>query len=695
MNQIQLTGLDCASCASKIQKHANKLPNVTKCQVNFATQKISYELTSPDFDLAFKNELALLLADIEPDVQIIEETDKPQETSKTTLEWLNSQLIRIIIALVLITLQLFINPTYQLPLLILAFIIIGYDIVLKALKNILQGAVFDENFLMSIATIGAFAIGQHTEAVGVMLFYQIGEYFQDLAVDHSRNSIKALLAIKATYANLKTAEGIQQVAPETVQIDQQVLIKPGEKVPLDGIITEGKSFVDTAALTGESVPRTYQVGDELLSGSINQSAVLTIRVTKAYADSTVAKILELVENASEQKAPTENFITKFAKVYTPIVVLAAVLLAVLPPLIFGGGWYQWLYRALIFLVISCPCALVISIPLGFFAGIGSASKNGILIKGSNYLEALNNVKTVVFDKTGTLTKGDFEVVAIHANTQSSESLLQLAASLEQSSTHPIAQSILKKNQLPLLTDLSNIQEIAGNGISADYQNKVLRAGKASWLESLAIQTTTPKEIGTAVHLSLETDYLGYIIIADQLKADAKMAIQQLNSDHMNTVMLTGDNQTIANAIAEQLAIHEVHSDLLPQDKVDQISRLITDNPNEKVAFVGDGINDTPVLARADIGFAMGALGSDAAVEAADVVLMSDEPAKISTAIQIAKTTHRIVWQNIIFALGIKAIFLILGAFGIATMWEAVFADVGVTLIAVLNALRILKIKKMQ
>lgn len=693
MTQIQLAGIDCAACATKIETNVQKLPQVQDCAVNFATQKLSYELTGDQAATAFELALQQLLTTIEPDVTIQKSLPAAGQTPPKKFKF-NLDLVRIIISGLLL-LGSYVLPLSQpllISLLLVAFILIGYDIIWTAVRNILHGQWFDENFLMTVATIGAFGIGEYAEVVGVMLFYQVGEYFQSLAINRSQDSIASLVAIKPTFANLQTSQGLQQVAPEAVPVGATILIKPGEKVPLDGTVIAGSSFVDTAAVTGESVPRSFNVGDTLLSGSINQSGLLTLQVTKPYANSTVAKILDLVENASSQKAPTENFITRFAKIYTPIVVGFAVLLAVVPPLFLGQPFSDWLYRALIFLVISCPCALVISIPLGFFAGIGTASKNGILVKGSNYLEALNDVRTVVFDKTGTLTQGSFTVTAIHAVDHQPEHLLALAALAEQHSTHPIAQSIIAANQAPLNQTLSAVTEVAGHGVSATLDGQSLKVGKASWLKEQGLTPLTPTEVGTAVHIAYGTDYLGYLVISDQLKKDAATAIAQLKKVGIRqTMMLTGDNDAIAKQVSQSLGIDHYQSELLPQDKVATLASL-TDNraQNGKVAFVGDGINDTPVLARADVGVAMGGLGSDAAIEAADIVLMSDEPTKLATAIDIARFTRKIVWQNIAFALIVKAIFLLLGAFGIATMWEAVFADVGVTLIAILNALRIMR-----
>ena len=692
MAQLQLTGIDCAACATKIEKNVNKMANVKSCSVNFTTQKLNYELTGQEAVTEFEQQLATLLPTIEPDVGIQQSPTPEPSPAKHAI---NYDLIRILISALGLAISYLVplSAPAKTTLLLAAFVVIGYDIVWTAIKNILHGEWFDEHFLMSIATIGAFGIGQYAEAVGVMLFYQVGEYFQSLAVNHSRRSIANLVAIKPTIANRLAADGTTEVVvPEAIQVGEHIVVKPGEKVPLDGVITTGDSYVDTSAITGESVPRAFHSGDELLSGTINQSGLLTLEVTKPYADSTVAKILDLVENASSQKAPTENFITRFAKVYTPIVVGIAAIMAIVPPLLFGAPFGDWLYRALIFLVISCPCALVISIPLGFFAGIGTASKNGILVKGSNYLEALNDVQTVVFDKTGTLTQGSFSVTTVHSVDQQPDELLALAALVEQHSTHPIGQSILAANQTPLTKTLSDVQETAGHGISGQLNGQLLQAGKASWLQASGIATLTPSEVGTSVHVAYNNRYLGYIVIADTVKPDAQTAVAQLKHAGIHqTIMLTGDNQPVAQQVSAVLGIDKYQSELLPQDKVAAVAKLTEDRAtNGKIVFVGDGINDTPVLARADVGVAMGGLGSDAAIEAADIVLMSDEPTKLATAISIAKYTRRIVWQNIIFALVVKGIFLLLGAFGIATMWEAVFADVGVTLIAILNALRILK-----
>lgn len=585
----------------------------------------------------------------------------------------------------------------ELAIFVAAYVIIGGDIVWRALRNIVRGRVFDENFLMAIATIGAFATQQYSEGVAVMLFYQIGELFQGIAVNRSRKSIKSLLDIRPDYANLKSGNDTIRVSPEEVEIGDMIIVRPGEKVPLDGKVVEGSSAMDTSALTGESVPREVEPGNEVLSGFINKNGVLTIEVTKDFGESTVSKILDLVQNASSKKAPTENFITKFARYYTPAVVIIALLLAVIPPLVLADASFSdWIYRALVFLVISCPCALVVSIPLGFFGGIGAASKNGILVKGSNYLEALNDVKYVVFDKTGTLTKGAFTVTGIHPEGGFTENeLLEYAAFAEIHSSHPIAVSVRTAygKDIPE-TAIKDYNEISGHGIRVLVNGKEVLAGNGKLMKAEDISFAQPNAAGTLVHVAVDRQYAGYLVISDEPKADSAEAIRGLKAIGIKrTVMLTGDAKPVAEAVGKQLGLDEVHAELLPQHKVEQIERLgRLKSPKEKIAFIGDGINDTPVLAQADVGIAMGGLGSDAAIEAADIVIMTDEPSKVGEAIHIAKRTRAIVWQNIFFAMGVKIVFLSLGAFGIATMWEAVFADVGVTLLAVLNAMRVMKVK---
>jgi len=586
--------------------------------------------------------------------------------------------------------------TYYFAIFGLSYLILGGEVVWQALKNISKGQIFDENFLMSVATIGAFAIGDFPEGVAVMLFYQIGEYFQDAAVQKSKKSITSLMDIRPDYANLKRGNEIEKVAPDTVKIGEIILIRPGEKVPLDGLVTDGDSMLDTSALTGESVPRSVKPGESVLAGCINQSGVLTVEVTREFGESTVSKIIDLVENASSKKAPSENFITTFSRYYTPVVVGLALLLAAIPPLFFGGVWTEWINRGLIFLVISCPCALVISIPLGFFGGIGAASKRGILIKGSNYLEALNSLDTVVFDKTGTLTKGVFEVRGLYpAGETTKEHLLEYAAKAESFSNHPIARSIMKAYGGEIEKEaLRDYEEISGHGIRVTSDESVILAGNDKLMKRENIDFQQNDDIGTKVYVAVNGIFTGAIVIADEIKADSRSAIARLKEAGVRkTVMLTGDNVQIAEAIANELGLSEVHAQLLPDQKVEQVEILDKSKPAKgKLAFVGDGINDAPVLARADIGIAMGGLGSDAAIEAADVVLMTDEPTKLVEAIAIARKTKRIVWQNIAFALGVKGIILLFGVFGIATMWEAVFADVGVSLIAILNAMRVLRTK---
>jgi Zn2+/Cd2+-exporting ATPase len=580
-----------------------------------------------------------------------------------------------------------------------AYLLVGYEVLLISIKNIARGEVFDENFLMSIATIGAFAIGEYPEGVAVMLFYQIGEFFQDAAVNNSRKSIKALMDIRPDYANLKIGDEIQKVSPEEVHIGSIIIIKPGEKVPLDGKVIEGNSMVDTTALTGESVPREIQAGDGILSGFINKNGLLTVEVSKEFSESTVSKILDLVENASSKKAKVESFITKFARYYTPVVVFIALGLAFIPPLLINGATFaDWIYRALIFLVISCPCALVVSIPLGFFGGIGGASHNGILIKGSNYLEALNNVDTVVFDKTGTLTKGVFKVTSIISNNGfGKEELLEYAAYAESYSTHPIASSILKAYGKEIVkNDIQNYDEISGHGIKVRIKDKEVLAGNTRLMDKEGIAYDNIDEIGSIVHIAIDKSYAGYIVISDELKNDANIAIEGLKKLGISKiVMLTGDLKAVGQKIGKELGLDEVYSELLPDQKVQKLEELEQQKkPKSKIIFVGDGINDAPVLARADIGIAMGGLGSDAAIEAADIVIMTDEPSKLISAIKIARRTRSIVWQNIVFAMVVKAIVLILGAGGLASMWEAVFADVGVAVIAILNATRVMNTKNL-
>lgn len=606
-------------------------------------------------------------------------------------------LSRIVLAILLfITAMLFTHSTIlKCTVLGMAYLIAGYDIIFKALKNIIKGQVFDENFLMGIATLGAIGIKEYPEAVMVMVLYQIGEYLQDKAVEKSQNSITELMDIRPDYANIEKDGDLIKISPYEVKIGDTIIVKTGEKIPLDGIIIDGSATLDTSALTGESRPREVKIGDEAISGCINTNGLLKIRVTKEYGQSTVSKILDLVENASSKKTKTENFITKFAKIYTPVVVLAALFLAILPPLIFGSNFSVWINRALTFLVISCPCALVISVPLGFFAGIGGASKCGILVKGSSYLELLSKPETIVFDKTGTLTQGCFKVVKIvQQEDTTKEELLELTAYAESYSNHPIALSIKKAYDKSIdKNKISEISEIAGNGVRAEINGCSILVGNENLLKNHNISYQKANETGTIVYTAKNSKFLGYIVISDRLKEDAQKAIIELKKLKLQTVMLTGDTEESGLAVAKELNIDKAYTQLLPIDKVDKIEDIIEQKTkNKSVIFVGDGINDAPVLTRADVGIAMGGLGSDAAIEAADVVIMDDKPTKVATAIKIAKQTLTIVKENIAFALGIKVLFLILGAFGFVTMWGAVFADVGVTLIAVLNSLRALKIK---
>ena len=613
-------------------------------------------------------------------------------------------LVRIIISLVLVVVfsQLPVEGYLRFGLFMIPYLIIGYDILKKAFKGIRNKQVFDENFLMAVATIGAILLGDYTEGTAVMLFYQIGELFQSYAVGRSRRNISELMDIRPDYANVENNGELEQVDPDEVAIGTIIIVQPGEKVPIDGVITEGTSTLNTSALTGESLPRSAKVGDEVISGCINMTGLLKIRTTKEFGESTVSKILELVENSSSRKSKSENFISKFAKYYTPAVCYGALALALLPPivlLIMGkpAMWGDWIYRALTFLVISCPCALVISIPLSFFAGIGGASNQGVLVKGSNYLETLAQTKYVVFDKTGTMTQGVFEVSGIHHNEMSDEKLLEYAALAECSSSHPISKSLQKAYGKPVDRNrVTDIEEISGNGVIAKVDGVSVAAGNAKLMNRLGIAYQECHHVGTVVHMAVDGRYAGHILISDIIKPHAKEAIAELKKAGISrTVMLTGDSKRVADQVAAELGIDEVYSELLPADKVTKVEELLDKKTaKEKLAFVGDGINDAPVLSRADIGIAMGALGSDAAIEAADIVLMDDDPLKISKAIKIACKCIRIVYENIYFAIGIKVLCLILGAIGIANMWMAIFADVGVMIIAVLNAIRALFVKKL-
>ena len=613
---------------------------------------------------------------------------------------MKKNLIQIIISAILFAIGLlvpFSNEWITKGIYIVAYLIVGLEIVIKAVKNIFKGEVFDEHFLMAVATIGAFAIGEFPEAVAVMLFYQIGELFQDYAVDKSKESITNLMDIRPDVAVVKRNGKLETVKPETVKIGEEIVVKPGEKIPLDGTIIDGSSMLDTSALTGESVPRSAKTGEKVLSGCINQSGVLTIKVEKEFGESTVSKILDLVENASNKKSKSENFITKFAKIYTPTVVGIAILLAIIPPfLLKWGSFSEWLERALTFLVVSCPCALVISIPLGFFGGIGGASRKGVLIKGSNYLELLSKTDIFVFDKTGTLTEGVFEVQKINPVDISEEEILKIAAYAESYSNHPISASIKKAYQKEINQKIiEKTEEISGKGIISQIENKTVVIGNNKIMQEKGIEYKECNDIGTILYVAINNKFEGSIVIADKIKEDAKQTIQGLKRNNVSkTVMLTGDKKEIAEKVAKQIEIDEVYTDLLPDQKVEKVEELMKQKTEKgKLAFVGDGINDAPVLAISDIGIAMGGLGSDAAIEAADIVIMNDKPSKILEAIKISTKTMKIVKQNIIFAISVKILVLILGACGIATMWEAVFADVGVSFIAILNSLRALGIKK--
>ena len=612
---------------------------------------------------------------------------------------MSKQLIKIIISLLLVVISLllkFDTELYSNILYVIAYIIVGYDIVLKAVRNIFKGKVFDENFLMTVATIGAFCIGEFPEAVAVMLFYQIGELFQSYAVDRSRKSVASLMDIKPDYANVYREDEIERVDPDEVNIGEIILVKPGEKIPLDGIVVDGESMLNTQALTGESVPRKVTVNDEVLSGCINNDGILKIKVSKEFEESTVSKILDLVENASSRKSKSENFISKFAKYYTPIVVIVSVALAVIPPLVIKEALFSdWLYRALSFLVVSCPCALVISIPLSFFGGIGAASKIGVLIKGSNYLEALASAEIVVCDKTGTLTEGVFKVQKIDAIGYSDDELLRYAAYAEGFSNHPISISLKQAYNKEINEKLvTETQEISGKGVLAKVDGKMVLVGNEKIMKEYNIKFQKSEETGTIVYVAINDEFAGTILIADKIKEDSYKAVKLFKNNNVKkVVMLTGDRDNISESVANELNLDEYHAELLPQDKVSWVEKLMTQKSSGgKLIFVGDGINDAPVLALSDIGVAMGGLGSDAAIEAADVVIMTDEPSKIANSVQISKKTMRIVKQNIVFAIAVKIGVLILSAFGVSTMWEAVFADVGVSVLAIVNALRVLRIK---
>ncbi|MCD6144332.1 heavy metal translocating P-type ATPase [Thermococcus sp.] len=686
--KLKLEGLDCASCAYEIEE-ALKKEGFEFALVNFPTKEVVIE---GDIEKAKE-----IIKRVEPGVKIIEKDEHDRNHDHDDLK---KMLYFIIPSLLLFIIGILLRYYYEMDnafvfgIFTMSYLLVGWKVLRNAVVNSVRGNVFDENFLITIATLGAFAIREYPEAVGVMLFYVVGEFFQDLAVNRSRRSIKSLLALKAEYASLKVGEKIVKVKPEELKVGDIIVIKPGERVPVDGIIIEGSSNVDTSALTGESVPRTVKEGEEILSGMVNLSGLLTVKVTKELKESTISRILELVENASARKAKTEKLITRFARYYTPAVVGLAALIALIPPLAFGEPFSDWLYRALVLLVISCPCALVLSIPLGYFGGIGKSAREGILVKGSNFLDALSKATIVAFDKTGTLTKGVFKVTKIETrNGFTEEEIIKFAALAEAHSNHPIAKAIKEAYGKEINeAEIKEHENIAGHGVKARIDGVEVMVGNDRLLHRFNIEHDTCRVKGTVAHVVINGKYAGYIIISDEIKEDAPIAVRDLKRLGVKRViMVTGDNREVAAEIAKQLGLDSFYAELLPEDKVKIIEELEKEKaPNDKVVFVGDGINDAPVLARADVGVAMGALGSDAAIETADVVIMDDKPAKLPTGIRVARKTQRIVWQNIVFALGVKLAFISLGILGEATMWEAVFADVGVALIAVFNAMRILR-----
>lgn len=727
--KLVLSGLNCANCASKIEAKVNKINGIKNASLNFSTTVLTVEIHEEREKNSIVNEIKLIVKKLEPHVKVIEKLDNKvidsnkakctssccsnskyenheeehhghtheiKENNNGFLGYVKDNLLLIIGAIVYVIALAYKSNENLLSFMLfgISYLIIGGEVILSAIKNILRGEIFDENFLMSIATIGAFFIGEYPEAVAVMLFYQIGEVFQGYAVNKSRKSISSLMDIRADYANVLRDGKEVKVSPEEVFIGESIIVKPGERVPLDGIILEGTSFIDTSALTGESVPREVTIGNEILSGSINNNGVLKVKVYKEFRESTVARILELVENASNKKAPTEKFITKFAKVYTPIVVAIAVLVAIIPPIIIKDATFsEWIYKALSILVVSCPCALVVSIPLGFFSGIGAASKKGILVKGGNYLEALKDSEVVVFDKTGSLTKGVFEVTEINAKNITKDELLEITAIGEIHSNHPIAVSIAKAYGKDINKDeIKDYKEISGHGIEVTIREDDVLLGNSKLMEMNNINYDNIDSIGTIVHVAINGEYKGNIVISDEIRENVKEALSELKDVGIKkTIMLTGDNKNVADKVAKDIGIDEVYSELLPGDKVSKIEDILSKkNSKGKVLFVGDGINDAPVLARADIGVAMGGIGSDAAIEAADVVLMKDKIEEISEAIRVSRRTNKILWQNIIFSLGVKVIVIFLVVLGLTNMWAAVFADVGVTLIAVLNSMRIIR-----
>ncbi len=718
-----IDGIDCPNCAAKIERKLNTLEKIKKVTVDFMGKKVivqSENLTQDELVEVIQTEVdkiedGVKVSNKKFDSHSHNHSHSHEHGHSHGEEDIDKIKKKLLIGGILFVFGIFIPETLAIPrfaIFLASYFIIGGDVLLSAVKNIMKGQVFDENFLMAIATIGAFAIGEYPEGVAVMLFYQLGELFQGIAVNNSRKSIAELMDIRPDYANIKTNDGIKKVKPEEIKISDIIVVKPGEKVALDGKIISGSSTFDTSALTGESLPREAKTGDDVLSGFINKTGLVEIKVTKLFSESTVSKILNLVENASSKKSKTENFITKFARYYTPAVVITALILAIFPPLLLPNATFtDWIYRALIFLVVSCPCALIISIPLGFFGGIGGASKHGILVKGANYLEALNDIESVVMDKTGTLTKGVFKVAEINIENNvkingfennktdlTQPLLLKYAAHIEKFSNHPIAQSIVYEYENSASKTDENIvkdfEEISGFGIKANINNHQILAGNYKLMNLEKIKFNERENLGTVVYIAFDKQYIGNILISDEIKEDSAKAVKGMKANGIKEiVMLTGDNKAIGKNIAEKLGIDKVFAELLPNEKVEKLEEIYkTKSEKGKIAFVGDGINDAPVLARADIGIAMGGVGSDAAIEAADVVIMNDEPSKIVTAMKIAKKTKTIVWQNIILAFAVKLIVLILGLFGDATMWEAVFADVGVALLAVLNATRVLKYK---
>ena len=694
-----LKGLDCPNCSAKIEKEVGELEGITSSTVNLMKQTLTITLDE-DMARSITPVIETIVHTHEPDVEVQEkdgvlsqEGEKDEEDTHRRILRLSAGAI-VYIAIMILHAMIPFSDTAYLAGFVAAYFILGYDVLWQALRNITHGQIFDEHFLMSISTIGAFGIGEYPEAVAVMLFYQIGEWFQDMAVDRSRRSISGLMDIRPDVAHIRQDGKEITVAPDTIAIGSTIIVHPGERIPLDGQVTNGSSLLDTRALTGESVPRRVHSGDTALSGCIAKDGVIEIKVSRTFGESTASKIIDLVQNAASRKAPTERFITRFCRYYTPFVVFSALLLGLVPPLFFGGLWADWLIRSFIFLVISCPCALVISIPLTFFSGIGAASRKGILVKGSNYLEALTQLGTVVFDKTGTLTKGVFRVTAIDSTDNfSKDTVLHLAALAESQSRHPIAQSIRQAWKNPIdTTTLSDYQELSGLGICVVYRGKEILAGNETLLHQKHITFTPSPAAGTKVYIAYGGSYAGCLHITDEIKEDSRKAIQGLKDAGVSqTVMLTGDAEDIGRTVSQKLGLDTYYAQLLPQDKVDRLEELDAHKQiGKKLAFVGDGINDAPVLARADVGIAMGGLGSDAAIEAADVVLMTDEPSKLVTAIRVARATKGIAWQNIVLALGIKGLLLILGALGMATMWEAVFGDVGVMILAVLNSMRALR-----